>query len=70
MSVFTHESMINHHGNSLVSQISQLVETFHVWRERYAMRQELSKWSERDLHDIGISSADVAYEVDKPFWRA
>ena len=67
MSVFTHESMINHHGHGV---FSQLAETFHVWRERYAMRSELSKWSERDLHDIGVSSADVAYELDKPFWRA
>ena len=67
MSVFTHESMMNHHGKSL---LSQLAETFHVWRERYEARRELSKWSDRDLHDIGISTADVAYEVDKPFWRA
>ncbi|MBI5323656.1 DUF1127 domain-containing protein [Bradyrhizobium sp.] len=67
MSVFTHESMINHHGPSL---FSQLVETFRVWRDRYAMRRELGTWSERDLHDIGVSIADVAYELDKPFWRA
>ena len=67
MSVFTHESMMNDHANGL---FSHLAETLHVWHERYAMRRELSKWSERDLHDIGISSADVAYEVDKPFWRA
>ena len=67
MSVFTHESMMNHHGKSL---LSQLAETFHVWRERYETRRELSKWSDRDLHDIGVSSVDVAYEVDKPFWRA
>ena len=67
MSIFTHELMINHHGSRL---FSQLAETFHVWRERSAMRRELARWSERDLHDIGVSSADVAYEVDKPFWRA
>ena len=67
MSVFTHESMINHHGPSL---FSQLAETFHVWRERYAMRRALATWSERDLHDIGVSPTDVAYELDKPFWRA
>jgi uncharacterized protein YjiS (DUF1127 family) len=67
MSVFTQESMINRHSKSLFSQLG---ETLHVWRERYAMRRELSKWSERDLHDIGMSSADVAYELDKPFWRA
>lgn len=67
MSVFTHESMINHHGPGL---FSQLAETFRLWRERYAMRCELSRWSERDLHDIGVSLTDVAYELDKPFWRA
>jgi len=67
MSVFNHESMINHHGSSVVSH---LAETLHVWRQRYEMRRELSKWTERDLHDIGVSSADVAYELDKPFWRA
>ena len=27
-------------------------------------------WSDRDLHDIGVSHSDVAYEIDKPFWRA
>ena len=67
MSVFTHESMINHHGQSLLSRIA---ETLHVWRKRYEARQELAKWSDRDLHDIGKSWSDVAYEAEKPFWRA
>ena len=67
MSVFTHDSMIDHHAYGLFARIA---DTFHAWRDRYAMRRELSNWSERDLHDIGLSSADVAYEVDKPFWRA
>jgi hypothetical protein len=31
MSTFTHESMINHHGQSL---LGQLAETIHVWRQR------------------------------------
>ena len=67
MSTFTHESMINHHGRSL---FGQLAETLHVWRERYQSRRELSQWSERELHDVGISRSDVAYEAEKPFWRA
>lgn len=67
MSVFTHESMISNHGYSLYTH---LAETFHTWRERYAMRRELARWSDRDLHDIGLSSSEVAYEIDKPFWRA
>ena len=71
MSVFTHESMINHHGRGLFAQLlAQLSETIHVWRHRYEERRELAKWSERDLHDIGKSWSDVAHEADKPFWRA
>ena len=67
MSSFTHESMINHHGQSFLSQV---VETLHVWRERYTQRRELSHWSDRELHDIGVSSSDAIYEASKPFWRA
>jgi uncharacterized protein YjiS (DUF1127 family) len=67
MSTFTHESMINHHAPSLFSQV---FETLRIWRKRYRARQELSKWSERELHDIGRSWSDVAYETEKPFWRA
>jgi uncharacterized protein YjiS (DUF1127 family) len=67
MSTFTHESMINHHGRSL---LGQLAETVHVWRQRYAARRELANWSDRELHDIGVSSSDAIYEASKPFWRA
>jgi len=67
MSTLTHESMTNHHGQGLFSQIA---ETLHVWRKRYETRRELASWSDRDLHDIGVSHSDVAYEIDKPFWRA
>ena len=67
MSTYTHESMINHHGPGI---LSQLAETFHVWRRRYRSRRELASWSERELHDSGISWSDIAYETEKPFWRA
>jgi uncharacterized protein YjiS (DUF1127 family) len=67
MSTYTHESMINHHGTGILTQIG---ETLHVWRQRYQSRRELASWSERELHDIGISWSDIAYETEKPFWRA
>ena len=67
MSSFTHESMINHHGQGLFSQV---IETLHVWRQRYESRRELAQWSDRDLHDIGKSWSDVVTETEKPFWRA
>ena len=67
MSTCTHELMINHHAPGVFAQLG---ETLHVWRQRYEARRELSTWTERDLHDIGVSSSDVIYEVSKPFWRA
>ena len=67
MSIYSHQSMINHHGSGV---FNELVETLHVWRERVRSRRELAQWTERDLHDIGLSWSDVVYEAEKPFWRA
>ena len=67
MSIFTHESMTNHHTAGLLNQVS---DTLHVWWDRYERRRELSQWTERDLHDIGMSRSDIVFETDKPFWRA
>jgi uncharacterized protein YjiS (DUF1127 family) len=59
--------MTNHHAQLSVAAI---VETFHVWRERAHQRRELTHWSERDIHDAGLSVGDVMAEASKPFWRA
>ncbi|WP_407150143.1 DUF1127 domain-containing protein [Bradyrhizobium sp. ORS 86] len=67
MSIFTHQSMTNHHVDSLFNQVG---DTLHTWWDRYERRRELAQWSERDLHDIGVSRSDVAFEIEKPFWRA
>jgi uncharacterized protein YjiS (DUF1127 family) len=67
MSTFSHESMINHHGSGFLAQLS---ETFHVWRDRQRQRRELAQWTDRDLHDIGLSWSDIVHEAEKPFWRA
>ena len=67
MSTLTHESMTNHHGTGLFTRI---VETVHIWRKRREQRLELARWTERDLHDVGLSWSDVVYEAEKPFWRA
>ena len=29
--------------------------TLRTWQERARARRELSRWSERELHDIGVS---------------
>lgn len=67
MSTLTHNSMTNHHAPGLLYQIG---ETLHVWHERYRTRRELTQWTTRDLQDVGLSWTDIAYEADKPFWRA
>jgi uncharacterized protein YjiS (DUF1127 family) len=66
MSIYSHQSMINHHGSIL----TQIAETLHVWRERVRRRRALAQWSDRDLHDVGISRSDIINEAEKPFWRA
>ena len=67
MSTFTHESMINHHGSGFFAQLS---ETLHTWRQRQLQRRQLAELTARDLHDVGLSWSDIAYEAEKPFWRA
>ncbi|RXH22911.1 hypothetical protein XH99_34090 [Bradyrhizobium nanningense] len=67
MSTLTHNSMTNHHVPGLIQQVS---ETLHLWHERYRTRRELTQWTARDLQDVGLSWSDIAFEADKPFWRA
>ena len=67
MSTYTHQTMTNHHGLGILAHLS---ETIHTWRQRYESRRELTQWTDRDLHDVGLSWSDVAHEAEKPFWRA
>jgi uncharacterized protein YjiS (DUF1127 family) len=38
------------------------------WQERTRQRRQLSELDDRMLKDIGLTRADVAREVEKPFW--
>ena len=67
MSTLTHESMTNHHVPGVLAQLSEVVR---IWRKRYRTRQELAQWTDRDLHDVGLSRGDIILETEKPFWRA
>ena len=67
MSTFSHQPMTNDHSSGLLAQLG---ETLHVWRERQRQRSELARWTDRDLHDVGLSWSDIALEAEKPFWRA
>jgi uncharacterized protein YjiS (DUF1127 family) len=49
---------------------SGLLEKLRLWRRRARERTELSRFTERELHDIGISPTDALREINKPVWRA
>ena len=59
--------MTNHHGNDIFRRVLQALRT---WHDRAVQRAELSRWSEQELHDIGLSHSMIATEIEKPFWRA
>ena len=67
MSSCSDVSMTNHHGQGFFSQLGEI---FHTWRDRQRSRRELAQWTERDLHDVGLSWSDIVHETEKPFWRA
>jgi uncharacterized protein YjiS (DUF1127 family) len=46
-----------------------LLDTLRLWRRRARERAELARFSERELHDIGLSTADALQEISKPVWR-
>ena len=46
------------------------VERMVSWHERAQQRRHLAGLDERLLKDIGVSRADVEFELRKPFWRA
>jgi uncharacterized protein YjiS (DUF1127 family) len=58
--------MTNSH---ILGLFTQLRRTLHVWRERARQRRELARWTDRELHDVGLSWSDVVREAEKPFWR-
>jgi uncharacterized protein YjiS (DUF1127 family) len=48
--------------------ITPLVDLFSTWLERVRERRQLHALDDRMLKDIGLTRADVEYEVQKHFW--
>ena len=46
-----------------------VIEAIATWVERRRTRRRLNHLSDHMLKDIGISRADRARELEKPFWR-
>ncbi len=47
-----------------------LLDTLRLWRRRARERAELARFTDRELHDIGVTRSDALYEMAKPAWRA
>jgi uncharacterized protein YjiS (DUF1127 family) len=39
------------------------------WQDVHRQRNHLSQLDDRMLEDIGLTRADVDYEISKPVWR-
>ena len=57
-------------GSQLSDAVKRAFVTLQIWRARVRQRRELARWTDRDLHDVGLSWTDIALEIKKPFWRA
>ena len=54
---------------SLEDAIARLGRTLRQWWRRARERRQLARFDDRDLRDIGLTRADAAGELAKPFWR-
>jgi uncharacterized protein YjiS (DUF1127 family) len=53
-------------GCALTASLKPLVR----WQDRASQRRHLSMIDGHGLRDVGLSRADLAPEIRKPFWRA
>jgi uncharacterized protein YjiS (DUF1127 family) len=53
----------------LAATIAAMRRRLAAWQAMAQGRAELSRLSDRDLQDMGISRATALAEVRKPFWR-
>lgn len=48
--------------------LTDLLDLVHTWTDVAKQRRHLASMDDRMLRDIGLSRADVAREIDRPFW--
>jgi len=53
-------------GRALVAVLELLL----TWQERASQRHHLGMIDAHGLRDVGLTRADLAPEIRKPFWRA
>ena len=55
--------------NAIRARVRDVPGIVRMWRKRIRDRRELGAMSERQLNDIGMSWPEIAFEIEKPFWR-
>ncbi|MGC1555110.1 MAG: DUF1127 domain-containing protein, partial [Bradyrhizobium sp.] len=50
MSLCLSNNVTNNHDSGVFTRLSDRV---HIWLDRWQQRDELTHWSDRDLHDVG-----------------
>ena len=68
MSTLTHKSMTNHHVAGVWASLARDVPR--LARSATVPARSCRNWTDRDLHDVGLSWSDIVHEAEKPFWRA
>ncbi len=68
------EQYLSNHVEKLSASVPRSLTTrlFHLilcWQERWLQRRRLEEMDDTSLRDIGLSRADIAQEVRKPFWQ-
>ncbi|HEY1934869.1 MAG TPA: DUF1127 domain-containing protein [Acetobacteraceae bacterium] len=49
--------------------VARLTALLAAARQRARERTEVAHFDERDLRDLGVSRATLAWELNKPLWR-
>lgn len=66
MTDLTYHNVRNSHSSSFFSRLAQRIA---LWRRRNRERAQLARFTELELHDVGLSRAIQEIEAHKPFWR-
>ena len=54
----------------LAGTYTALRQIFDAWHRRARERRELAQLDRRTIQDLGLSSSEIQFEANKPFWRA
>lgn len=57
------------HSMTEIHWLSRLSGLLATARRRARERRDLALVEDRDLRELGISRSEIAYELNKPFWR-